>query len=315
MPAIRPEGHAGMVDVSICICTFHRPARLLQLLRSLCHLDAATPSYEVIVVDNDAARTGEPAVCQARTEGLAVQYLVESVRGIARARNRSLQPARGEYVAFIDDDEEAHPRWLLELWTEVTRAGVDGGFGPVVPRFSEGTPRWLIDGGFFERPRFPTGTVLAGKGTRTGNALVRRDRLMALQGPFDECYDLTGGEDSDLFIRMVDGGCRFIAVDAAIVYEHLLPARTTARWLLQRRFRTGMSSARLDNAGMSPRTRRQRRLRHLAWAVRWGLQGILLFPVSRISGFQRLTNAARDLGRFAMLSGFTYRPYEHDSWR
>jgi succinoglycan biosynthesis protein ExoM len=305
----------SVIDISICICTFQRPARLLELLRSLRNLDPVTPPHEVIVVDNEAGGTAESAVCQARAEGLDVQYLVEPVRGIARARNRSLGPARGEYVAFIDDDEEADPQWLVQLWGEVIRHGADGGFGPVIPRFGDATPRWLIEGGFFERPRFPSGTVLQAKLTRTGNALIRRQPLMALPGPFDERYDLTGGEDGDLFMRMIDSDCRFIAVDSAIVYEHLLPARTTARWLLQRRFLRGMGLARLDNVGVSSRTRRRHCVRHLAWALRWGMRGILLFPVSRISGFQRLTYAARDLGRFAVLSGLTYRPYGRDSWR
>jgi glycosyltransferase involved in cell wall biosynthesis len=306
------------VEISICICTYRRPARLLRLLQSLRNLDATTPAHEIIVVDNDAGGTAEPAVRQARAEGVDAHYLVEPVRGIARARNQSLAPARGEYVAFIDDDEEADPQWLVELWREVIRHRADGGFGPVLPRFNDTTPRWLIEGGFFERPRFPTGTHLPDalkRGMRTGNALTRREPLMALPGPFDDRYDLTGGEDTDLFRRMIGAGCRFIAVDSAIVYEHLLPARTTGRWLLQRRFLEGMAAARFGNRGVPARARRRRSLVHLRWAVTWGVRGMLLLPVSRISGFQHLTKAARDLGRFAVLNGFSYRPYGRDSWR
>jgi succinoglycan biosynthesis protein ExoM len=301
-----------MIDISVCICTFQRPERLLRLLRSLHRLDPATPRYEVIVVDNDAARTGQPAVCQARAEGLAVQYLVEPTRGIARARNRSLEPARGTFVAFIDDDEEADPQWLVQLWSEVHRHGADGGVGPVIPKFSEGTPRWLIEGGFFERPRLPTGTVLQTRHTRTGNALIRRQALMALPGPFNEQYDLTGGEDSELFTRLSNKRCRFIAVDSAIVYEHLLPARTTVRWLLQRRFLIGLGAARLHSAGAPERWCR---LRPLASAIGWGALGVLVFPFHRIYGLGRLILAARLLGRFAFFSGFSYRPYARDSWR
>jgi GT2 family glycosyltransferase len=150
---------------------------------------------------------------------------------------------------------------------------------------------------------------------RTGNALIRRNRLVAPPGPFDETYDLTGSEDTELFRRMVDAGCRFIAVDSAIVYEHLLAARTTARWLLQRRFLWGMTAARLDNLGVAAHTRRRRSLTHLRWAMTWTVRGLLVLPISRISGFEHLTKAARDLGRFAVLNGFSYRPYRHDSWR
>jgi glycosyltransferase involved in cell wall biosynthesis len=305
-----------VTEVSICVCTFQRPDGLRRLLRSLHRLDPATPTHEIIVVDNDAEMTAEPIVRQARAEGLPVQYLVEPVRGIARARNRSLEPASGEFVAFIDDDEEADPQWLVRLWGEVMRHGDDGGFGPVLPKFNEHTPRWLIEGGFFERPRFPTGTILFAWQTRTGNALVRRRPLMALAGPFDERYDLTGGEDTDLFARLIRCDCRFIAVDSAVVYEHLPPSRTTLRWLLQRRFLTGMGGARLYTATVPAAARaRWQRARPLLSGLGWGVVGLLLWPLFRVYGVNRLALSARYLGRFAFHSGFSFQAYARESWR
>lgn len=304
-----------MTEVSICVCTLRRPASLARLLRSLGNLDPASPSHSVIVVDNDADATAQPVVQQARAEGMRVQYAVEPVRGIARARNRSLELATGRYIAFIDDDEEAAPRWLLCLWQEVVRHGAQGGVGPVVPKFQVGAPRWLIEGRFFERLRFPTGAPLNALLTRGGNALVERRALAALPGPFDERYNFTGGEDGDVFARMVEAGCRFIAVDSAIVYEHLTPRRTTVRWLLMRRVRTSIDKFRLRAAGMPVRWRRLRSARSVAMALKEGLVGLLLFPVARVSGFGRILLAAEYVGHFMFLNGLACRPYLKDSWR
>lgn len=304
-----------MIDVSICVCTFRRPASLLRLLRSLGRLDATSPRHEIIVVDNDVEMSAAAAVEQARREGLRIAYLVEPVRGIARARNRAVAPARGEFVAFVDDDEEADPLWLAHLHGEVLRHGADGGIGPVLPRFAAPPPPWLIAGDFFERPRPPTGTQLIARGMRTGNALLRRGRLMALRGPFDERFALTGGEDTELFGRLVDSGCRVIAVDTAIVHEHLPPNRTTVRYVLRRRFLAGMGSARLHSArSPSPRPWRER-MRWLSSGLAWGVSGLVVFPAARTRGLTRLALAARDLGRFAFHSGFSYQPYGRDSWR
>jgi succinoglycan biosynthesis protein ExoM len=305
-----------VIDISICVCTFRRPDGLFRLLRSLGHLDPETPAYEVIVVDNDAAMSAEPVVHRARAEGLSARYVVEPVRGIARARNRSLEAATGAFVAFIDDDEEADPAWLVRLWNEVKRKEDDGGIGPVIPRFSRGTPRWIIEGRFFERPRLPTGTVLVAWQARTGNALIRREALKALPGPFDERYALTGGEDADLFARLIGRGCRLIAVDQAVVYEHVPPNRTTWRWLLQRRFLTGMGEARLYVATV-PADARQRwqRVRPLLSGLASGVVGLLLFPVFHVYGFDRLSRAARFLGRSAFHHGLSFHPYGRDSWR
>lgn len=314
-PDDHPHRPSGAIEISVCVCTHRRPAGLLRLLRSLRHLDQATRPHEIIVVDNDAGRAGEVAVNQARAEGLRVAYLVEPERGIARARNRSVRPARGEYVAFIDDDEEADPLWLVRLWEEVTRHGADGGVGPVIPAFGDAAPRWLVDGGFFERRRFPTGTALGFKYLRTGNALIRRRCLMDLAGPFDERFDLTGGEDTNLYSRLVAAGYRFIAVDSAIVREHLAPSRTNPLWLLHRRFVGSRCAAGYDYASLPPSERRKLTFASLRKTLWSGLTGALLFATSRIGGLRRLIMAATQLGRFAYFCGFSSRPYQRESWR
>jgi succinoglycan biosynthesis protein ExoM len=304
-----------VIDVSICVATFRRPHGLLRLLRSLARLDPSSPRHEIIVADNDDAGSAAAPVRQARAEGIAVEYVLAPVRGIAQARNCSVAPARGTYVAFIDDDEEADPRWLLEMVGEVERHGADGGIGPVLPCFHDAAPRWMIDGGFFERDRWPTGTVLDRRGFRTGNALIRREMLAALRGPFDERFALSGGEDTDLFTRLIAGGCRIVSVDSAVVWEHLPPNRTTVSWYLRRRFLIGMGSARVYSSETHEVRSGEQRLRWLASGLAWGMTGLLVFPASRTSGLTRLAHGARHLGHFAFYSGYSYNPYAQDSWR
>ena len=307
---------ADGIEVSICICTFRRPAGLARLLQSLRSLDPASPPHEVIVVDNHADASAQPVVEAARLEGMQVKYTIEPARGIARARNRSLELATGEYVAFIDDDEEATPRWLLELWGEVVRSGAEGGIGPVLPKFSVGAPGWLVEGGFFERGRLPTGTPLKAEQTRMGNSLVARRPLIAQPGPFDERFNFTGGEDGDVFARLIGAGCRFVAVDSAIVFEHLTPRRTTMRWLLRRRVRTAIHQSRLAAAAAPQQSGRLRSAVSFARALREGLLGLLLFPVARASGLRRLLFSARHIGHVMFLNGLSCRPYYlEDSWR
>jgi succinoglycan biosynthesis protein ExoM len=304
-----------VIQVSVCICTFRRPVGLERLLRSLRHLDPASPSHEIIVVDNDAAATAEPVVTHARENGLDVLYIAEPKQGIARARNRSIEAARGEYVAFIDDDEEADPRWLRCLWEEVVHRGATAGVGPVLPQFSERAPRWLIDSGVFERRRLATGTVLHATDTRAGNALIERRALEALSGPFDQRFDFTGGEDGEFFARLIDSGARVVAVDNAIVYEHLTSRRTTLRWLWQRRLRTSIDAARLLDRGTPANWRRLRSLRWLARALVCASASVISFPISRNDGFYFMLVAAERLAQFMYLNGLSVRPYRRNSWR
>lgn len=301
-------------SVSICICTFRRPQGLARLLRSLAGLDPATPSHEILVVDNDEGRTGEAVVGQSRAEGLGVEYLVEPRRGLARARNRLVEAARGEFIAFIDDDEEADPCWLAELMEATLRHGADGGVGPVIPRFPDSTPRWMIDGGFFDRERPPTGTILTWRQSRTGNCLVRRSLLAALPGPFNLAFDRSGGEDSDMFIRLIAGGARVVAADSALVYEHLSPDRARKGWLLRRWFRIAMGSERILLADESVPASRFATVKCLGRGLWWAVVGGAVFAFSRIHGMRFLRRAARQFGRLAERCGFTYHHYASDSW-
>src|ERR1044071_1566814 len=122
--SVSSEGQGGgfssarkVVHISICVCTFKRPELLEELLRAL--LQQVTEgkfTYSIHVVDNDGAASARDTVDRLRREqpdGNA--YLVEGEQNIALARNRSVAQARGELIAFIDDDEVPINEWLLRM--------------------------------------------------------------------------------------------------------------------------------------------------------------------------------------------------------
>src|ERR1051325_8420557 len=85
---------------------------------------------------------------------------VEPRQNIALARNMAVANAKGDFIAFIDDDELPGGEWLLTLFSAYQQYGVDGVLGPVKPRFDEPPPKWVVDGRFCERPSYPTGFVI-----------------------------------------------------------------------------------------------------------------------------------------------------------
>jgi cellulose synthase/poly-beta-1,6-N-acetylglucosamine synthase-like glycosyltransferase len=91
---------------SVVVCTRHRAAELERCLVGLRQLDY--PRYEVIVVDNTR---GDENV-RRLAEAADAQLVVEPTVGLSRARNAGVRRARGELVAFIDDDAVAQPTWL-----------------------------------------------------------------------------------------------------------------------------------------------------------------------------------------------------------
>ena len=98
--------------VSIIIPTFRRPDRAVDAARSaLAQVCEAT--FEVVLVDNDPAGS---ALAQLRAMADArITVIHEPHAGVANARNAGLRAARGDMIAFLDDDEIAPEAWLAEL--------------------------------------------------------------------------------------------------------------------------------------------------------------------------------------------------------
>jgi len=232
------------VDVSICIATYRRPEGLSRLLDSLERLKLPIGvRIETIVVDNDCD-VSAASIAQSRSDTLEpIRYCIEPRRNIALARNRALSEASGEWIVFIDDDEVADENWIAGYLALVEREPCDGAFGPVLPRLEEVVTPWLDVQTFYARRRHATGEPLGAGDLYTSNAFVRR-RLFDGRG-FDPAYGLTGGEDSELFGRMLLSGARFLWCDEARVVEFVPPERHRLSWLVQRTFRGGCVHTRI----------------------------------------------------------------------
>lgn len=232
---------ASEVCVAICVATYKRPQGLKGLLESLSRLvfeKLPVPHIEIVVVDNDVSRSAA-GVCRAyeRLSPWRIKYFVEAKRGIAAARNRTVKEARDMcgWLAFIDDDEEADPRWLDELLAVQKITGADILTGPILTKFANKPPAWVVKGGFFNRERYASGTMM--KYVRTGNLLMSASVFEGIS--FDTRLSFTGGEDTLMSMEAYQAGYRMAWADEAVVHEWVPPLRVTEQWLIQRSYRIG----------------------------------------------------------------------------
>jgi glycosyltransferase involved in cell wall biosynthesis len=114
--------------ISVVVCTRDRAARLDRMLRSLHEM--ATPAaleWEVLVVDNGSRDgTRDVVTAFARRAKMPTRYLFEKRRGLSRARNAGVRAARGDVVAFTDDDCLVDSQWVARIDAEF-RADVELG--------------------------------------------------------------------------------------------------------------------------------------------------------------------------------------------
>lgn len=231
------------MHISVCICTYRRPDLLGRLLRELARQESrGLFTYSVVVVDNDRAGSAKAVVTAATEEPFPVPivYCVEPEQNIARARNRAVANAAGDFIAFIDDDELPIKDWLITLFTTCRGLGVDGVLGPVKPHFDTEPPAWITRGRIHERTDYPTGFRIDGDKGRTGNVLLKRTLFPAGEMPFKP--EFVTGEDQDFFRRKIAAGHTFVWCNEAIAYEVIPPSRWTRSFVLRRALMRGRYS-------------------------------------------------------------------------
>ena len=240
-----PDGSA----VTIAVLTYRRPADLPYMLAELlAEIERSAPAASVLVVDNDADQSARPVV--EALAGRGVAYVAEPTPGIAAARNRALRTVTRDFLIFIDDDEHPRPGWLAALLDTQVSAAADAVAGPVLSEFETPLDDWIAAGRFFQRLRHRTGTVLSM--AATNNLLLDLRTVRRLGLSFDERFGLSGGSDTLFTRQLTGGGGRLVWCDEAVVVDRVPAARATRAWVLQRAFRTGNSSSRVEVALAAP---------------------------------------------------------------
>lgn len=170
---------------------------------------------EIIVVDNDS-RDATPAIASQ----YPVTVLVEDrIHTSYAARNRGIEHATGEVVAFLDGDCVAHVEWLAHLIPPLA----DERVGAVLGTVDDAQPQTLCEEFTARIQPFARPLRDGLKTLLTVNVAARRSTLEALDG-FDE--RLPTGGDVDLGWRMQRRGLTLVdAPEARVAHRH----RTTFR--------------------------------------------------------------------------------------
>lgn len=227
--------------VSVVIPTVDRRASLIQAVEGCLNQTVPATDREILVIDNSAAGA-QSWICERFAS--AIRYVHEPSSGLANARNRGIQEAKGRFVVFLDDDERpVDAQWLQTLISVAEAAGADATFGPVLPEFE--TPP-VIHSAFaaelYTRNHdLESGARLDPKSYKlgTGNSCFLARSCFAGSEPFDRRYDQAGGEDVELLARLGAKGLVFAWAANAPVLELVPSSRLDPKYFARRRFRQG----------------------------------------------------------------------------
>jgi glycosyltransferase involved in cell wall biosynthesis len=302
----RIERPKAPTRIAVCVPTYKRPEGLRRLLASLGTQEPVRDwQITIVVVDNE----GSPRVktiCDEFATNLkySLCYCCEPRRGLSHVRNKAVEFAAGfaEALVFIDDDEVPSSDWLKHLAACQRAFGADVVSGPVIPHYMSAVPQWISAGKFFERPRHKTGTVLPE--ARTGNVLIAM-KVFERIGLFDERFALTGGEDTDFFVRFGESGGLIFWADEAIVNEWVPASRMTLKYILQRAYRAG------NFAALRTCQSHLQRMLSAFRGILLSVKGICILLVSLTRGRCEVVKALRRVSHAAgLIAGASGRHYE-----
>lgn len=134
-----------MITSTLVVTTYNRAALLARALASIAASHADPTRYEVIVVDNNSSDDTAQAwsVFTQAHPTLPFRYLFEPRQGLSHARNAGLAAARGQHIAFMDDDQEIDAGYLRALPAAFERTGAACLGGRIFYRHADALPPWL----------------------------------------------------------------------------------------------------------------------------------------------------------------------------
>ena len=162
-------------------------------------------AYEVVFVDDGSSdRTAEIA------QSFPVCYVHQPNQGLPSARNAGLAVARGELIAFLDDDDVLPP---TKLSAQVRYLDEHPATACVLGRVE-----WIVEDGV-EPPEMARDPIFGDPGgIQLVTAMIRRGLLDELHG-FDTSYRYA--EDRDLFIRMRERGAQIDVLEEVVLRKRL----------------------------------------------------------------------------------------------
>ena len=230
--------------LSVIVCTYNRSFWMRNCLESLVEQCRDESRVEVLIVDNNSTDDTRTVAEEYTARLPNFRYLLEQVQGLSHGRNRGYREARGELVAYIDDDARAHPDWVIsiirffEIHPQVTGVG-----GPYNAFSTVSIPDW-----------FPSeyGRRSLGSETRairdnewiSGTNMIFRKQALEEIGGFDTGLGMAGnkisyGEETNLVRRMRANGMQIYYCPTIVVDHVIMPYKLSLRWLLQSNYSNG----------------------------------------------------------------------------
>jgi glycosyltransferase involved in cell wall biosynthesis len=204
---------------------------------ALFNQDFPKDQYEILISDDGSSDgTREYLAKLAQGSPVSFRYQLQEQSGPAKARNWGIRQARGDYIAFTDDDCIPPKDWLYRLMDAFGRypdvVGVSG--------YQEADQALLAHNIYAQFEKYANmGDFMPNQqiehvggqdflGGATNNVAYTRSVLLEVGG-FDETFPYAAAEDADLKKRIVDRGYKMVHLPLMVLHKHQYSYRNLMR--------------------------------------------------------------------------------------
>jgi glycosyltransferase involved in cell wall biosynthesis len=247
--------YANTPKVSVIVCTYNRANSLRDTLQALQR--QVIPEgfvWETVLVDNNSKDDTAKVAAEFQNPGQSpyLKYFFEGVQGLSNARNRGIAESQGDFLIFTDDDVSPEPDWLATLVEGIESNDCDGAGGWIGPDWEVPPPRWLTERFYgFLAIRTDEGEpyIIDAQwdppfGANMGFRRSVFDRLGGFDPQLGRKGSATiGGEEWDLFTRLIASGGKVMYFPAARVHHKVPGNRATKAYFRRWRYEESRNQA------------------------------------------------------------------------
>ncbi len=226
------------MKITVILCTYNRCRLLAEALESVAASKLPeSVEWEVLVMDNNSNdQTREVVAGFCRRYPGRFRYLFEPRQGKSHALNTGIAEAKGDLLAFMDDDVTVEPTWLRNLTAPLLNGKWMGSGGRVLPRWICSPPNWLPSHG-----RYASGPLaLFDRGATPcilneppfGTNMAFQEKMFRKYGGFRT--DLGPCPGSEVRNEDTEFGRRLLAAREPLWYE---PSAVVHHWVPEERLR------------------------------------------------------------------------------
>ncbi|HPO12123.1 MAG TPA: glycosyltransferase [Candidatus Hydrogenedentes bacterium] len=272
--------------ISVVVATYNRAPVLKDMIQSFYEQTGLqTVPFEFLLVDNNSNdTTSEIARLYEGRPGF--RYLSEPQQGLSYARNCGIREAKGDIIAFLDDDVIVDSSWLVQIQRCFDETGAEAVGGRSYLLFETEPPAWLGPDFrlFLSEVNLGDKRCEAGNGVRLYGLNLAMKREMILKfGGFNQTLGrkgeaLLGGEERALLQKNFASGGKNLYEPAAVVKHRIGADRLQWEYFLRLAAGAGRTRALLD----APAGRITQSLRILETLAKFTLFTVLWIPAAVI---------------------------------